>query len=78
MRLALFSIQQTALLTFINPNPNPNHSVICCVTFVYITIGLLSGQITFWCMGFKEKDNNIGFGIRTRYRVKDIFVNGLF
>ncbi len=52
--------------------------VICCVTFVYITIGLLSGQITFWCMGFKVKDNNIVFGIRTRYRAKYIFVNGLF
>ena len=24
--IALFSIQQTALLTFINTNPNPNHS----------------------------------------------------
>ncbi len=26
VRLALISIQQTALLTFTNTNPNPNHS----------------------------------------------------
>jgi hypothetical protein len=40
--------------------------VICCVTFVYITIGLLSGQITFWSMGFKKKKTTL-FWIRTRY-----------